>query len=229
MSETKLEPDPPLASDTQPNSEPDLEPESLASERAAALWQSKAGNVIEVSFDPVLWDENILGSFATTATQLLDHIDLEFGLGAENAGNRSSGVNVGMLLCGDARMQTLNHDFRGKDQATNVLSFPNADDGVPDGVPDGVSDTSLGDIAIAFETIAREAQALGISQHDHVAHMFVHGVIHLLGYDHLNDEDANEMEAIEIDILRTVSITNPYEIASDNIDNIAEQAGTGEA
>lgn len=239
MSKTKLEPDPPLASDTKANSDPDLEPESLVSEGAAMLWQSKAGNVIEVNFDPALWEKSILDSFSITAMQLLDHIDLEFGLhtgNTQNTGNTRntgdtgdsrSGVNVGMLLCGDARMQTLNHDFRGKDKTTNVLSFPTAENGFPG----DAQDASLGDIAIAFETIAREAQAMGISQHDHLAHMFVHGVIHLLGYDHLNDEDANEMEAIEIDILRAISIANPYHDAGDDniADEFAKQAGTGEA
>ncbi len=103
-----------------------------------------------------------------------------------------------MLLCGDAMMRQLNHDFRGKDAPTNVLSFP--------------SDVSgyLGDIAISLDTIAREASEHGKSVEAHLAHMLVHGLLHLLGYDHETQQEAERMESLEISILCGLGIDNPY-------------------
>lgn len=100
--------------------------------------------------------------------------------------------------CDDTEIRELNHQFRGQDKPTNVLSFPDGVDGY------------LGDIAISLETIKREAIEQQKSPDDHLAHMVVHGVLHLLGYDHENDADATEMETLEINILAKMGIDNPY-------------------
>jgi probable rRNA maturation factor len=189
--------------------DPQLEPDSPADpETAATLWKTGSGNCIEVSYDPVYWPEESLGHFAKISVKLLDHIDREFAL---------DGVLISLLLCGDDRIQHLNSQFRGKDRPTNVLSFPQLDD-------DLFGDNALaaknqpnkiffGEIAIARETVMAQADELGIEINDHLAHLFVHGVIHLLGYDHENDRNATEMEALEVAILAAFSIANPYMIA----------------
>lgn len=109
---------------------------------------------------------------------------------------------VSLLLGDDAAIAALNAEFRGKDGPTNVLSFPPANPALEDGF--------LGDIAIAAETIASEAESQGKSFDNHAAHMAVHGFLHLLGYDHLNEADAEKMEAREREILSGIGIADPY-------------------
>ncbi|MFX0541213.1 rRNA maturation RNase YbeY [Roseovarius sp. S4756] len=122
---------------------------------------------------------------------------------------------ISLLACNDARIAALNEDFRGKPQPTNVLSWPSGERGaaragdVP-GLPDPAADAELGDIAIAYETCAREAEAGGKPLADHATHLIVHAVLHLLGYDHIRDEDAMLMEACEVAILCKLGISDPY-------------------
>lgn len=130
----------------------------------------------------------------------------------------TAGFALCIMGCNDARIAELNADFRGKPQPTNVLSWPSeeraADEpgGEPDlpepGTPDDPEE--LGDIAIAYETCQREAEEAGKPLHDHVTHLVVHGVLHLLGYDHIDDADAERMEACEIAILESLGIDDPY-------------------
>lgn len=108
-----------------------------------------------------------------------------------------------ILLTNDAEVRDLNRDYRGKDKATNVLSFP--DGSVVDGV------TQLGDIALAYETIAREAAEQEKKLKHHLAHLTIHGALHLLGYDHETTRDAKKMELLEIQLLATIGVANPYE------------------
>ncbi|MFD0858412.1 rRNA maturation RNase YbeY [Roseovarius aquimarinus] len=122
---------------------------------------------------------------------------------------------ISLLACNDARIAALNEDFRGKPQPTNVLSWPSEERGaarpgeVPEPPEPGV-DAELGDIAIAYETCAREAEAGGKPLADHAAHLIVHAVLHLLGYDHVRDQDATLMEACEVAILGKLGIPDPY-------------------
>jgi probable rRNA maturation factor len=112
-------------------------------------------------------------------------------------------ATLAVALADDARLRALNHDFRGRDKPTNVLSFP---DGVAG--PDGV--VNLGDVALAFETCAAEARAQGKTLRAHLVHLVVHGVLHLLGHDHVRARDAERMESLEREILARLGLPDPY-------------------
>jgi len=129
--------------------------------------------------------------------------------GAAKAGSVSVGVaEVSVLLCDDAAIAALNARWRGHEGPTNVLSFP-APHG--EGVVHGADrPTPLGDIAIAYETTAREAADHGKPLPHHLAHLAVHGFLHLLGYDHELEGEAERMERLERDILAEIGIPDPY-------------------
>lgn len=114
------------------------------------------------------------------------------------------GGEVSVLLADDAAVRVLNRDWRGIDKPTNVLSFP-AQASKLEGIP-----PLLGDIAIAYETLAREAADEGKPVLHHLAHLVVHGYLHLMGYDHQTDSEAQAMEALEREILRALRIPDPY-------------------
>ncbi|WP_375204628.1 rRNA maturation RNase YbeY [Hyphococcus sp.] len=106
---------------------------------------------------------------------------------------------IALLFCNDAAIAELNSRFRGKTGPTNVLSFPS-----------GEEEGFLGDIALARETCAREAEEKGLSLRDHAAHLIIHGMLHLIGYDHETEEDAAQMERREKEILKIMGIADPY-------------------
>ena len=123
--------------------------------------------------------------------------------------------DISLLACDDVRIATLNAEFRGKPQPTNVLSWPTQDrapaaPGQAPARPEPGPDPELGDIAIAYDTCAREAAAGGVAFEDHVTHLLVHATLHLLGYDHIDDADASIMEQTEAEILATLGVANPY-------------------
>lgn len=121
-------------------------------------------------------------------------------------------ATISLLLADDQAVGALNRDWRGKDGPTNVLSFP-ATDTLPGEIPepefDGVP-LELGDIALAFETCQREATQQLKTLADHASHLTVHGVLHLLGYDHVVEAEAEAMEALETRILAGLGIADPY-------------------
>jgi probable rRNA maturation factor len=109
-----------------------------------------------------------------------------------------------IALSNDAHVQSLNASFRGKDKPTNVLSFPAPESRVPQALE------QLGDVIIARETLEREAADKGIPLADHLRHLTIHGLLHLLGYDHEDEAEALEMENIETGILSRLGIPDPY-------------------
>lgn len=114
------------------------------------------------------------------------------------------GAELSLLLTDDRRMRAVNRDWRGIDKATNVLSFPAAP-------PDRIATSPvLGDIAIAYETVAREAEEEGKAIGDHLSHLVIHGLLHLLGEDHETDDEAHRMEGCEIAALALLGIADPY-------------------
>ncbi len=154
------------------------------------------------------WDALDLDRLADTAARaVLEHLNLD-----------PEAFEISLLACNDARIAELNADFRGKPQPTNVLSWPSEERGAefageaPEPPEPGEADDPdpLGDIAIAWETCAREAGEQDKPMVDHVTHLIVHGMLHLLGYDHVEEEDAALMEGLEVRILASLGVSDPY-------------------
>jgi probable rRNA maturation factor len=165
-------------------------------------------DLIEAALDDARWEKAGLENLAERACRAaLDHLEL-----APDA------YLISLLGCDDARIARLNAEFRGKPTPTNVLSWPAQDlapeeDGGAPAPPDQDmfdAATELGDIAISFDTCKREAAEQGKDFADHVAHLMVHGCLHLLGYDHVSDKDAALMEGLETAILAKLGVADPY-------------------
>ena len=125
---------------------------------------------------------------------------------AAAAGSEQRPREVSVRIVTGDEIHTLNRDYRQRDQPTNVLSFPAGEiAGLPDDAP-----LMLGDIVVCAEVVAAEAGEQGKSRDDHWAHMLVHGTLHLLGHDHMDDAEAARMESLEIEILSGFSVNNPY-------------------
>lgn len=134
-------------------------------------------------------------------------VDEVFGPVADAVARRLDldSAEAAIALSSDERVRALNLTYRGKDKPTNVLSFPAGEDGLPPG-----SRRHLGDIVLAAETVAREAAVEGKPLRHHLQHLAVHGLLHLLGYDHETEAEAAEMEALEVEILEQLGIPDPY-------------------
>ncbi|EKF44250.1 rRNA maturation RNase YbeY [Nitratireductor indicus] len=161
------------------------------------MTENGPGIEIDLSVEDGDWPaENVLKALAQTA------------LAAAARGAEVEPGEIGpisLLFTGDAAIRVLNNQWRGKDKPTNVLSFPAAQAPVPDLEP-----VPLGDIILALETVRREADEEGKTFENHLTHLLVHGFLHLLGYDHETDEEAEEMEALEREILQSLAIPDPY-------------------
>jgi probable rRNA maturation factor len=120
-------------------------------------------------------------------------------------------LSASLLFTSDAEVQTLNREWRGKDKPTNVLSFPMLERAELLALAEQGPPELLGDIALAFETCAREAAEKSIPLENHAAHLIIHGLLHLAGHDHeTSPEAAAEMEALEIKVLASMGIADPY-------------------
>lgn len=145
-------------------------------------------------------------------------IDRATAAALSHLGHDPALFDVSVLACDDMRIRALNAQFRGKDRPTNVLSWPawdlspEAPGALPEPPEPGTRDDpeALGDMALAFDTCQREAVEQGKSLDDHVTHLIVHSLLHLLGYDHEDDADALRMEETEAAILATLGIRDPY-------------------
>jgi len=123
--------------------------------------------------------------------------------------NKNFALNL--ALSNDKTVWELNKKFRGFDKPTNVLSFANIDDEAFEKELAFENDVALGDVIIAYETMKAEAEDLGILLCDHFCHLWVHGLLHILGYDHIKEDERLEMEAKEVEILKKLGVLNPYE------------------
>jgi len=153
--------------------------------------------IIESNISASLWHNDIINVFHKNLCNVLSEIDKKSDVNFSNSKRL-----ISLFFSGDKKIIELNKTFRKIDSATNVLSFPS------------YSKTEkglfLGDIIFSVETISREAKRDNKSINSHLIHLFLHGVLHLLGYDHETEEEAQKMENLEIDILRNLQIDNPY-------------------
>ena len=160
---------------------------------------------VDVVIEDARWNALDLDSLANSAAgATLAYLGLE-----------PSAFEISLLACDDPRIAALNADFRGKPQPTNVLSWPSADrgadrDGTKPFAPNPAQEAELGDIALAYGTCLREAEEAGKPMAEHVTHLLVHGILHLLGYDHERDLDATLMERLEVEILGKLGLPDPY-------------------
>ncbi len=117
-------------------------------------------------------------------------------------------TELSIVLADDTLVRSLNRDWRGQDRPTNVLSF--ASEEPDDGVPDPTKPLLLGDVVLGYETVAAEALAQRKTLADHLTHLIVHGVLHLLGFDHIAEPDAEAMETLETRVLAGLHVADPY-------------------
>jgi probable rRNA maturation factor len=163
---------------------------------------------IDILFEDAGWD----------AVMLQAQAEVAFAAALVELGLEPDQFAVSILACDDARIAALNAEFRGKPAPTNVLSWPSEDRAaatpgemphLPRPNPVGPP-VELGDIALARETIAREAAQAGLPFERHLAHLLVHGLLHLLGFDHIHDADGDLMEGCETRILARLGVPDPY-------------------
>lgn len=153
---------------------------------------------LEVSLDDDAWGDLCPGAEALAESAALAAL-------AEVAPAAEAALAVGLVLTNDSEQRRLNRRYRGIDAPTNVLSFALAEDAPPPGAP-----LLLGDVVLACETVAREAAEQNKPFADHLQHLVVHGILHLLGFDHENDTEAAIMERQEVEILARLGVPDPY-------------------
>ena len=175
-------------------------------------WVSAASATIEASINTKIWPDPLVAGFQQSALTMLDDILSELASTKVNA-KTGAKVSVSLWLCDDAQMRQLNQQHRQIDKPTNVLSFPAYDmaGDMAGQQIDGDAPALLGDIVIAAETVMREADDMQMPVADHLIHLFVHGMLHLFGHDHIDDELAETMETLEVKFLANIGVPNPYQ------------------
>ena len=158
-----------------------------------------AGHDIAIAVEDERWS----GSIPDLESQVARAVEAGLAIAPDKP---EGAVEVSILLADDEMVRDLNKSWRGKDKPTNVLSFPAA----PQPVPPGCA-TPLGDVVLAYETMVRESAEQGKPLQNHLAHLLVHGILHLAGQDHeQGDAEAEAMEALEVTALATLGIPDPY-------------------
>ena len=161
---------------------------------------------IEANIDTDLWCQDLVNSFEKKINKILKEFpDEVINITPEDK------ILISIMFSGDKKVMELNSQFRKINKPTNVLSFPSSTDTCRN-----FKNVFLGDIIFSLETIISEAKANNQSTIDHLTHLFIHGLLHLLGYDHKTEDEARMMEDLEICILNKLSIANPYEIKNEN-------------
>lgn len=128
--------------------------------------------------------------------------------------NRKANASVCVRIVDTTESQSLNRDYRGKDKPTNVLSFPFE---LPPGVPEEAVDYMLGDLIICAPIVKQEASQQNKPEFNHWCHMVIHGTLHLLGFDHISDEEAETMEQIERELLASLGLPDPYHYPTEEL------------
>lgn len=167
--------------------------------------------ILEIFAEEPRWQQDIADIDA--AAQKVKEAVFSYVAAHENVAVLQSDkpLKVNLCLSNDAHVHLLNRDFRNMDKPTNVLSFANMDGQDFAVLNSPFAEIDLGDVIIAYETVVREAQEMQITLHDHFCHLLTHGILHILGYDHIRDDEAEHMENLEKQILQSLCIANPYE------------------
>jgi len=161
---------------------------------------------VDVLMSDAAWAQHCADPGALCRRAAQAGFDMALADGIELPGTR---VEVSVVLSDDDRVHELNRDYRGIDKATNVLSFTTLED-ESEGHHPIDAPVLLGDIIVAFQTVEGEAKLEGKTLDAHLSHMVVHGILHLMGYDHETDGDADEMEALETQALAHLGVADPY-------------------
>jgi probable rRNA maturation factor len=183
----KAAPKPKAKAKAKPRAKPTAKPKAKAKPKAA-----KHTPAVEIDIQAPLWDSQPAAARTVRAAI------------AAAAALSTSGGEVSILLTDDSAVRVLNRDWRGIDKPTNVLSFP-----APENLSQGAAGI-LGDIVIAYETLTRECADEDRDFLHHLAHLTVHGYLHLVGYDHQNDKEAGAMEALESRIMTRMKLPDPW-------------------
>lgn len=160
---------------------------------------------VDLIIEDPRWEEIALQALSVSAADTtLTHLGLD-----------PDDWEIAILACDDPRIAALNTEFRDKATPTNVLSWPSHErsaitPGARPDLPQQGQDSELGDIAMSYDTCARQATAAGKSLPEHTTHLIVHGILHLFGYDHIRDQDATLMETTEVAILGKLGLDDPY-------------------
>jgi len=144
---------------------------------------------------------------ATSSVSVPGDVQFQHWVEAAVAG-KGRDLTLVIRIVDEQEARRFNRDYRNKDQATNVLSFPAE---LPAGLPAEIRKTQIGDLLICAPVVAREAKQQHRQEIDHWAHLTIHGTLHLLGYDHLQAEEALAMESLETEILQDLGISDPYQ------------------
>lgn len=173
---------------------------TMTGEQESALAAEETRVVVPITVADPAW--NTAGDIRATVRRAAWAVIREL---AESGPVESGPLEISILLTGDAEIRVLNRDYRKADRATNVLAFASGEPPAAPGAP-----RLLGDVVLAYGTVCREAEEGKRDFCDHLAHLVVHGVLHLLGYDHVAVTGAEAMERAEVRILATLGIGDPY-------------------